>query len=400
MRILTPLPSIFDTQVDTKKIFVPMKYDFVLRKYINKKGFSPIILHITIGHRERISLELETKASEWDKKSQRTTGKTEKDVGLNLILDNIDSKITAIKTYFFLAKKMLTMDKFLDEFNNGIPRIDFITFYDYLVKENPENLHPNTIKKQKSVLKNLRIFKSKILFADLDINMIMNYIKFSRTKGRKDTTINTDLACIKKYIGKALDSGIVIPIEMKQIKVGSTNGNREYLLADEVKKLYKYYFSEFLRENHEIPLGLFLVSCFTGIRISDALQMTSSKVVNGALKFTSIKTNKNQNVKLSTYAIKIMAKRPDLFDVPIAEQTINKKLKECASQVRINKVVTFHVGRHTFATNFIRQGGDVTVLQKILGHSDIQETMIYVKIVQEDQDREIMLLDNMDMESD
>jgi integrase len=37
-----------------------------------------------------------------------------------------------------------------------------------------------------------------------------------------------------------------------------------------------------------------------------------------------------------------------------------------------------HTLRHTFATNFIRNGGDVFTLQKILGHADIQTCMVYV----------------------
>jgi site-specific recombinase XerD len=57
--------------------------------------------------------------------------------------------------------------------------------------------------------------------------------------------------------------------------------------------------------------------------------------------------------------------------------------------------VTYHVSRHTFATNFIISGGNVTVLQKLLGHSKIEDTMIYVHIAESITDIEILNLDNI-----
>ncbi|MFV8354970.1 tyrosine-type recombinase/integrase [Flavobacterium sp. XS1P32] len=61
----------------------------------------------------------------------------------------------------------------------------------------------------------------------------------------------------------------------------------------------------------------------------------------------------------------------------------------------MQKKVTFHVPRHTFATSFLRAGGQVEKLQLLLGHSDIKQTMIYVHIVQADANAEIFLLDNL-----
>jgi site-specific recombinase XerD len=46
--------------------------------------------------------------------------------------------------------------------------------------------------------------------------------------------------------------------------------------------------------------------------------------------------------------------------------------------IQSNKRITFHCARHTFATNFLRFDGRIEVLQKIMGHSKIETTMIYV----------------------
>ena len=64
-----------------------------------------------------------------------------------------------------------------------------------------------------------------------------------------------------------------------------------------------------------------------------------------------------------------------------ADQTINKKIKDICGHAGINKKITFHCGRHTFATIFLQEGGSVEVLQQLLGHTDINETMKYVHIL-------------------
>ncbi len=67
---------------------------------------------------------------------------------------------------------------------------------------------------------------------------------------------------------------------------------------------------------------------------------------------------------------------PD-FDT-FAEQVTNRYLKEIASIAGINKSVSFHVSRHTFAIRFLERRGKTEVLKEILGHSDIGTNMEYV----------------------
>jgi len=55
----------------------------------------------------------------------------------------------------------------------------------------------------------------------------------------------------------------------------------------------------------------------------------------------------------------------------------------------------FHVARHTFATNFLIAGGRVEILQKILGHSKIDETMIYVHIAESVTNVQIFNMDTI-----
>ena len=84
-----------------------------------------------------------------------------------------------------------------------------------------------------------------------------------------------------------------------------------------------------------------------------------------------------------------------LFEKKFKDQHINDELKKIMAVLKIQKKVSFHVARHTFATSFLRAGGQVEKLQRLLGHSDIKQTMIYAHIVQADANAEIFLFDTL-----
>ncbi|MBC5835834.1 site-specific integrase [Flavobacterium sp. F372] len=399
MRILNTKTDIFDTQISTKKLFVPMKHKFTLRNYINKEGEA--LLYLKVNHKnelERIPLGLYANPKNWNQDKSRMTDNSQKSQDLNLILENIESKITAIKTTYRLSERFLTVENFVYEFHHGIPRIDFVAFWSSQLDLQKEIVHKNTHKKEKSVLKKFREFKPRVMFTDLDFDVILKFKAFMIKRKMLATSINSNLKVLKKYLKIAEEAGIKMPLNIRAIKIGSTNGNRNYLNEEELKKLNRYFHSEFINETYRIPLALFLTSCFTGLRISDMQQIELKNIVDGALKFTSIKTKKNQNVKLNKYALQILEACPEMLVTKFTDQYINRILKDICKDRNINKIVTFHVARHTFATNYLKQGGKVEVLQKILAHSNIKETMIYVTILQEDQDKEIQFMDNMNLD--
>jgi integrase len=70
---------------------------------------------------------------------------------------------------------------------------------------------------------------------------------------------------------------------------------------------------------------------------------------------------------------------------------LNKTLKILSKEAEIEKNLTFHVSRHTFATLALKNEVPIVRLSKILGHANIQQTMIYGKIVPEDQDNSMKM---------
>lgn len=398
MNVLINPDAIFDTQVDTKKIFVSMKYKFEPHNYIDKEGKSLLYLHVWEKYPPtKISLDIYIERKYWDFKTKRVTKAHPGHVDLNLTIDHTEAKITDIKVRYRLSQTVLTIEKFMEEFYHGMPRIDFVKYFLY-AKEKDFSLGKicfTTWKKENSVYKRFAEFKPKLLFSEFTPEDLDRFKLWRKERKISSTTINSNLRVLKKYIGRAADDGIKMKFDKKVIKVGSTNGSREALSKKELRKFMKYFKSGFLRDNHQVPLARFLFSCFTGIRIGDNQAMTLNDFNEGKILFTAEKTSKKNMLKLNKTAKKILKKCPEIFSTTYTDQHINLILKDIAKLLGVKTHVTFHVSRHTFATNFLEAGGDIQVLQKLLDHESIETTMIYAHVNQKEKDKQIMLLDKI-----
>lgn len=391
----TQILQLYDTICDTKKMFVPMNTKFIVRNYKNQKGLSLMYLSITQkGIRRRLSLDIRIEPNKFDPISQKVIIKDKVDKDIQLILDNIAAKITNIKTYYRLADQVLTVDKLVEELKNNVPRGEFISYFTYELEKDKSVLKKGTYDRHRSIIENLKKYKKDIYFADIDENWFNNYKSFFM-KTRTANTYYSNLKIIKKYLRRALKTGIKLAIDLDSIKAKNIRSNRVDINSQELKKLYDYYFSEFILPGEKIPLGIFLFSCFTSLRISDLLNLTREHIFSGTLQFISEKTGKEHRIQVNKKALEIVKHCPELFDKNISQQYINSVLKDIAKKHNIKKKLTLHVGRHTFATNYLRAGGKVEQLQKIMGHSELRETMGYVHIVEQENDESMYLLDKL-----
>lgn len=373
-----------------------MRTKIVKRSYVNADGKSLLYLHVTKNsQRERLALDIYVQAKDWDTKKSRLKPDDLEARDTNLILDNIDSKITGIKTMYRLAEKQLSLEKFVQEFNNSIPRMDFLAFMEYQIGQEKTLLGKGTVRRHKAVLSKIRKWRKTIYFTELDDSLITKMRVQFKSLGNETTTIEGNMAVIKKYVNAARREGIRMAISGDDIKVGSTRGHRTDLKPEEIKKIHELFFSPFINQRYRLAAGYFLFSCFTGLRISDVQQLRRKQLEEDMFQFISVKTQKRQWISISSKLREILGQDDRLFvQVPTPEE-INRVLKKIATLCGIEKNLTFHVGRHTFATNFLRMGGRVQDLQKILGHSNISETMIYVHIVESEACEKIKIMDNL-----
>lgn len=387
--------QVFDTLLDTKKLFVAMKNYFELRNYINKDGQSLVYLRVVSGkEKERINFDILVNPKNWDDKKRRLKPVDNYSKDINLVLDNIEAKVTNIKTVYRLSEKILTPKILRRELLEGMPRVNFNAFAKRCIEDDKGIIKAGTLRRYESVLEKLVAYQEEIFFNEIDHDFFQEFRKHYAKKGNQATTLNSNISVIKKWLRRAQKAGIRLKIDLDEIITGKTTGNRVALSPEELKKICGYYFAEWINPTHKLTLGYFLFSCFTGLRLSDVMNLTRKELHN-EIQFVSVKTSKDQIISLNKKAKEIIESYEPLFVNFIHPNTMNEELKNIMKHLGIKKKISFHCARHSFATNFLRMGGKPEKLQKLLGHSKITTTMIYVHILAAEANEEIFLLDNL-----
>lgn len=171
---------------------------------------------------------------------------------------------------------------------------------------------------------------------------------------------------------------------------------RVYLTAEELKKL------EATECRNPYVKQAYLFSCFCGLRISDVQRLRWADVENTAqglrLAITQKKTKKPLYLPLNEKASTLLPDREgsDLVFNRLPDiSNIDKILKKWAASAGIDKKITFHTARHTFATLLLTMGADLYTTSKLMGHTEVKTTQIYAKIVDEKKASAVNLLNNL-----
>jgi len=367
--------------------------------YIRKSGMCPLYVQVFINsERKRIPLNINVQPKDFDKKRGLIRNTMAKAPDYNLILKKSLGDINQIAINYRLQNKKLSIKSLMDEINDPTSQIDFLKFFEHKLntQKSLEKIRLSTFKQQRATLCKLKKFQESILFSELSSDLLDRFVFFMKKKmGNNDTTVAVAMKNVKKYLHLAKKSGITTPLDFKDIKVRATKGSRTFLDGEELKKIFRYYNSEFINSSHKSVLKKFLFSCFTGLRISDIQKLKQDDYFENYIIFIAQKTNKIQKIPLNKTAQNFINTEGTLFDDDFRDQTINDYLKDIARICGIKKRVTFHVGRHTFATQFLIIGGKVEVLQKLMGHSKMETTMIYVHIVDTQKEDQISQMDTI-----
>jgi len=182
-------------------------------------------------------------------------------------------------------------------------------------------------------------------------------------------------------------------------KMRKPDVEKSFLSIEDLKKLAKTE-----SDRPEIKRA-FLFSCFTGLRLSDVMKLTWKNVQIDKLDFRQKKTQGFEYLPLSKTAqdlIYIDGKKilrmsdEKVFNLP-SQQTITLALHRWCDKAGIDKQVSFHTARHTFATVALTQGVDLYTVSKLLGHTDIKNTQIYAKIVDDKKRQAVGMLPKLDI---
>lgn len=364
--------------------------------YIRADGSCALYVQVFLNGRKKIfPLNISVAPNHFDKAKQRVSNSFKNHKDYNLIIEKFLADINTIEINYRLSGVMLDIEKLTEEVLNPSSWICFVTFWEEELNRQKGLLKPGTYRQQKSALEKLRKYKPNLFFYQIDKKQIEDIHLFLKVEMKNEpNTISTFFKNFKKYLNVAFDRGIKIPIKSIDIKRPNFKSHRTFLMPEEINLMYKYWKSEFINETHKNVLSKFLFSCFTGLRISDIKKIDQDNFIGDYLVFVSEKTGKLQRIQLNESAKRFIGKNKP-FESDYTDEYTNRTIKDICKIIGIKKRVTYHVSRHTFATNFILSGGNVTVLQKLLGHSKIEDTMIYVHIAESITDIEILNLDTI-----
>ncbi|MBD2701876.1 integrase catalytic domain-containing protein [Spirosoma sp. BT702] len=164
---------------------------------------------------------------------------------------------------------------------------------------------------------------------------------------------------------------------------------------------------------HESSLDVFVRLLCGWLRTSDLLQLRWKNFTSTHIVITIYKTRDQLSINLPKRALEILdfykpitGPDPDAFIFPFLDRSVdytdkrilfnaissntayaNKNLKKLATIAEINKEISFHTSRHTFATRALRKGIPMEYVSKLMGHASLKTTQIYAKVVNEELDK-------------
>lgn len=189
----------------------------------------------------------------------------------------------------------------------------------------------------------------------------------------------------KKILKRAVDEGIIARSPADGVRCKSVEGLRKDILTnEEIITLAKTPCKNMTLKR------AFLFCCSTGLRFVDvkALQHKDIDIASGRMVIDQLKTGKMAIVDLNATALKMIGEPGNsndlVFELPSSEGS-NKTLQAWVNRAGIDKIITWHCARHSFAVNLLTspERPDIKTVSSTLGHSSLKHTEKYTRVIDE-----------------
>lgn len=361
-------------------------------KPVKRNGKYPVYLRVRVGVREtKVSTGLEVWQGRWDEKRREPKDKPlviqlnrkvmELDLYINrLLADGTELTLGLVKDFYAGKKKSKPEDE------------SFYDYYlDFVERKRKEGLNPETIRVYMTTYNVLKEFRSEFRISDISLSLIEDFDNhMHEVNGNSPGGRNPKHKNLRTVILDILKRNILVENPYKWFKIPNSEVKEVYLNKTELQTLIDYT-EQFDRDSKEyLILKMYQFSCFCGLRFSDAMDLRWRDVdfKNNLIRKVMIKTKSEVITPLFPMARDIlMAKSEDgqligsderVF-YNYAEPTVNRTLRENALLAGINKHLTYHSSRHTFATLLVIDKVDIYTISKYLGHKSVNMTQRYLK---------------------
>jgi site-specific recombinase XerD len=398
-----------------------MKTTFSLLFYLKRpknyeNGPMPIYLRITVnGKRAETTSGRECLPANWNSTTGRLRGTKEEVRSFNAYLDNLQTQVYEAHKILTESCGTITAELIKNKLLGKSEKAKMLiaVFKDHNKKVAAlvgSEYAAGTLTRYETSLRHTQSFMEwKYQATDIDVkavdhDFISNYEFYLRSE--KKCANNSAVKYIKnfkKIIRICLASGWLDKDPFVNYKARVKQVDRIFLNADQIRLITeKTFHTDRLNQVRDI----FLFCCFTGLAYADVQKLKQSEIIRGAdgemwIVTKRLKTNTPTKVPLLPSALTILEKYsndPVCITkgkaLPVStNQKMNAYLKEIAGVCGINKELTFHTARHTFATTVtLSNGVPIETVSKMLGHTNIKTTQHYAKILDMKVSKDMALL--------
>lgn len=382
----------------------------------SKNGLLPIYLRITVdGVRIEISTSRFVEKSKWSIEGGKMKGNSEEARTINNYLDILKNKVNETERTMLNNNLEITANTFKNKFL-GIEdkqRMLISIFQEHNKRMKvlvDKEFALNTYKRYQTSLEHIRSFikhnynLNDIPIKEVNLAFVNDFDFYLRSV--KNCNNNSTIKYVRN-LGKIIKSCYANewiqrdPFLNYKGKVKEVE--REFLSKEEINTIY---LKDFSTSRLNQVKDIFIFCCFTGLAYIDVFQLKKSNVEFGIdgkkWIFTHRqKTDSPSRIPLLQIPEEIISKYSDhsqcvkegrLLPV-LSNQKMNSYLKEIADVCGINKELTFHIARHTFATTItLTNGVPIESVSKMLGHKSLRTTQHYAKILDKKVSDDMQLL--------
>ena len=320
--------------------------------------------------------------SNWNQKDGLVKGS--KTSQINCLLD---SQVAILKDFLRQQKSIgttLTTD-LVKTFYSKDDKDDFIVAYDTFCKRKFKEVSLGTQKHYLLLKKRIEQFRPNLKVQDIDLRFIENFDTFLRNKSViSDAGLFNRHKNLKAFIRFAIKQNLLKSNPYEDFKMPKCKQKFEHITQQELKKIKELDLTGYKNNTGlSITLDMFLFSCYTGMRCSDVQNLKWSSIINMQyIKMDTQKTGAQLVMPLSRLAKLILMRykkyKSEYVFPKRTNECLNRNLKLIAEYCEIDKKITFHMARHTFATILADENVNPFHIAKLMTHSNMKQTMTYV----------------------
>jgi integrase/recombinase XerD len=391
---------------------------------LNDNGKAPIYMRLTKNRKSKyIALEAWIRPEDWDEKTGKVKPSTPNSYQLNYYLVSKELEAESIALEMETRSKSVTAVDVKARILGKVPG-DFFTFAEKYGKMMSPEWSVGNYRKFLSVLTKFKVYNKgkRLYFDEVTVSLIRDFQRYLLEElGNKLNTVQSNLKVLRRVIIEAI-SDELIPYEKNpflKIKIKCEKSHRLYLLDDELERLKKLRLSP--KTKMECHRDLYLFSANTGgIRISDLLLLRWRNFDQTHVTFRMKKTQEEISIKVPDESLAILSRYYQLaksrhpgekvnknaFIFPLlkldpteldrekvhnaisaATSYTNKDLGKLSKMAGLDKRITFHTARHSWAIRALQRGMRIEYVSKILGHASVKQTEVYARVMNIELDK-------------